>query len=76
MERGSWDARKQPFMNFMNNGYFRAICLKGSRQPLQICLFLLALVVNVQYFSRGWVWKHSHDESIIITFTLGEGQLL
>lgn len=66
----------QPFMNFMNNGYFRAVCLKGSRQTLQICLFLPALVVNTPHFSSGWVLKCSYAESIIITFMLGEGQLL
>lgn len=66
----------QPFMNFMNNGYFRAVCLKGSRQMLQIYLFLPALVVNTPYFSYGWVLKRHNAESIIITFMLGEGQLL
>lgn len=66
----------QPFMNFMNNGYFRAGCLKGSRQTLQIYLFLPELVMNTPDFSYGWVLKRSHAESIIITFMLGEGQLL
>lgn len=43
---------------------------------LQIYLFLPALVVNVAYFSYGWVLKCGNAESIIITFMLGEGQLL
>lgn len=66
----------QPFMNFMNNGYFRAVCLKGSCQALQIYLFLPALVVNTPYFSFGCVSKRSNAESIITTFMLGERQLL
>lgn len=63
-------------MNFMNNGYFRAVCLKGSHQTLQIYLFLPVLAVNIPYFSYGWVLKCSYAESIIATFMLGEGQLL
>lgn len=43
---------------------------------LQIYLFLPALVVNTPYFSYGWVLKRHNAESIIITFMLGEGQLL
>lgn len=66
----------QPFMNFMNNGYFRAVCVKESHQTLQIYLFLPALAVNVPYFSYGLVFKRCNAESIIITFMLGEGQLL
>lgn len=66
----------QPFMNFMNNGYFRTVCLKGSRQVLQIYLFLPVLAVNTPYFSYGWVSERSNAGSIIITFMLGEGQLL
>lgn len=63
-------------MNFMNNGYLRAVCFKGSHQTLQIYVFLHVLVVNTPYFSPGCVLKHGNAESIIIAFMLGEGQLL
>ena len=43
---------------------------------LQIYSFLPALVVNTLYFSFGCVLKLSNAERIIITFMLGEGQLL